>query len=118
MESQGSPTNSLPTVHCWLPTAKHSASAACQLKVTSVSPFVALLLQPLLPPLQAASQLSQAELEELLAENAKLKQLLSTYKDRLAPEQVRGCAAVRLCGIWLLWKGCCVCGVRGTVGAV
>jgi hypothetical protein len=44
--------------------------------------------QSLLPPLQAASQLSQAELEELLAENAKLKQLLSTYKDRLAPEQV------------------------------
>jgi hypothetical protein len=50
-----------------------------------------LLLLPLqvrVPPLQAA-QLSQAELDELLAENAKLKQMLSTYKDRLSPEQVR-----------------------------
>jgi hypothetical protein len=41
-----------------------------------------------LPPPQAASQLSQAELEELLAENAKLKQLISTVKDRLPPEKV------------------------------
>jgi hypothetical protein len=47
-----------------------------------------LLLQVRAPPLQAA-QLSQAELEELLAENAKLKQMLNTYKDRLSPEQVR-----------------------------
>lgn len=46
------------------------------------------LRQVRLPPLQAASQLSQAELEELLAENAKLKQLLNTYKDRLSPDQV------------------------------
>lgn len=46
--------------------------------------------QSRLPPLRAASsQLSQAELEELLAENAKLKQLLNTYRDRLSPDQVR-----------------------------
>ncbi|WIA17469.1 hypothetical protein OEZ85_014309 [Tetradesmus obliquus] len=36
----------------------------------------------------AASQLSQAELEELLAENAKLKQLLNSYAHKLKPEQV------------------------------
>lgn len=48
-----------------------------------------------LPPLQAASpQLSQAELDELLAENAKLKQMLSTYKDRLSPEQVCVCVFI------------------------
>jgi hypothetical protein len=41
----------------------------------------------------AASQLSQAELEELLAENAKLKQLLNSYAHKLSPEQVGG-----LCG--------------------
>jgi hypothetical protein len=37
----------------------------------------------------SSSQLSEADLQELLAENAKLKQLLATYKDRLTPEQVR-----------------------------
>jgi hypothetical protein len=37
----------------------------------------------------AASQLSQAELEELLAENAKLKQLLNSYAHKLSPDQVR-----------------------------
>eukprot|EP00879_Flechtneria_rotunda_P006859 GHRR01007204.1.p1 GENE.GHRR01007204.1~~GHRR01007204.1.p1 ORF type:complete len:854 (+),score=377.20 GHRR01007204.1:300-2861(+) len=36
----------------------------------------------------ASSQLSQAELEELLAENAKLKQLLNTYANRLSKQQV------------------------------
>jgi hypothetical protein len=40
--------------------------------------------------LSAASQLSQAELEELLAENAKLKQLLNSYAHKLSPEQVGG----------------------------
>jgi len=39
-------------------------------------------------PSAASSQLSQAELEELLAENAKLKQLLNTYADKLSPDQV------------------------------
>jgi hypothetical protein len=39
----------------------------------------------------AASQLSQAELEELLAENAKLKQLLNSYAHKLSPDQVRCC---------------------------
>lgn len=62
-------------------------------------------VQSLLPPLQAASQLSQAELEELLAENAKLKQLLSTYKDRLAPEQVRGWAGVRFVALADISRG-------------
>jgi hypothetical protein len=42
-----------------------------------------------LPRLAASSQLSQAELEELIAENAKLRVLLNTYADRLSPEQVR-----------------------------
>jgi hypothetical protein len=79
--------------------------------------LIALLLQPLLPPLQAASQLSQAELEELLAENAKLKQLLSTYKDRLAPEQVREVCIYLSCHFF-----CCMLlgreGEEGTVYAV
>eukprot|EP00775_Hariotina_reticulata_P004293 gene4293-4545_t len=38
-------------------------------------------------PSAASSQLSQAELAELLAENAKLKQLLNTYADKLSPDQ-------------------------------
>lgn len=72
-----------------------SAATLTLLLLLLLSMFL-LLVQSLLPPLQAASQLSQAELEELLAENAKLKQLLSTYKDRLAPEQVRACVCRQL----------------------
>jgi hypothetical protein len=60
----------------------------------------------------AASQLSQAELEELLAENAKLKQLLNSYAHKLSPEQVGGlggecigiAASLHVKGFAVMWK--------------
>lgn len=65
------------------------ATALSEMYAPYSLPTLLLLLLFQVPVCHAAgSQLSQAELEELLAENAKLKQLLNTYADRLSPEQV------------------------------